>query len=131
MIDLQHVLMTIAKEFDEDKDMLEPEIDIDIEDLDDDDTGLEITYSSDRPLQISIIGRPNAGKSTLINQILGHERMLTGPEAGITRDSISINHDWADVPMRLWDTAGIRKKAKVQEKLEKLSVSDGLRAVKY
>ena len=131
MIDLQHVLMPIAKEFDEDKDILEPEIDVDIEDLDDDHTGLEITYSSDRPLQISIIGRPNAGKSTLINQILGHERMLTGPEAGITRDSISINHDWADVPMRLWDTAGIRKKAKVQEKLEKLSVSDGLRAVKF
>ena len=69
MIDLQHVLMPIAKEFDEDKDILEPEIDIDIEDLDDDDTGLEITYSSDRPLQISIIGRPNAGKSTFLNSV--------------------------------------------------------------
>ena len=118
MVDLQHVLMPISKEFEEDEDLLEPETDIDIEDLDDEDSGLEISYSAERPLQISIIGRPNAGKSTLVNQILGQERMLTGPEAGITRDSISINHDWDDVPMRLWDTAGIRKKAKVQEKLE-------------
>ena len=131
MVDLQHVLMPISKEFEEDEDLLEPETDIDIEDLDDEDSGLEISYSAERPLQISIIGRPNAGKSTLVNQILGQERMLTGPEAGITRDSISINHNWDDVPMRLWDTAGIRKKAKVQEKLEKLSVSDGLRAVKF
>ena len=131
MVDLQHVLMPIAKEFEDKEDVLEPETDVEIEELDEDESGLEITYSSERPLQISIIGRPNSGKSTLINQILGHERMLTGPEAGITRDSISINHEWDNVPMRLWDTAGIRKKAKVQEKLEKLSVSDGLRAVKF
>ncbi|WP_102109264.1 ribosome biogenesis GTPase Der [Oceaniglobus roseus] len=88
-----------------------------------------------RPLQVAIVGRPNAGKSTLVNQFLGEERMLTGPEAGITRDAISVNMEWpgpdGPVPVRLFDTAGMRKKAKVQEKLEKLSVSDGLRAVKF
>ncbi|MEM7242585.1 MAG: ribosome biogenesis GTPase Der [Pseudomonadota bacterium] len=91
----------------------------------------EMTFSEKRPLQIAIVGRPNAGKSTLINQILKEDRMLTGPEAGITRDAISVNRTWDDVPFRIWDTAGMRKKAKVQEKLEKLSVSDGLRAVKF
>jgi GTP-binding protein len=84
-----------------------------------------------KPLQIAVVGRPNAGKSTLINKIIGEERLLTGPEAGITRDSISVQKDWNGVPMRIFDTAGMRKKAKVQEKLEKLSVSDGLRAVKF
>ncbi|WP_040617986.1 ribosome biogenesis GTPase Der [Roseovarius nubinhibens] len=84
-----------------------------------------------RPLQVAVVGRPNAGKSTLINKILGEERLLTGPEAGITRDAISLKMNWDGVPMRVFDTAGMRKKAKVQEKLEKLSVSDGLRAVKF
>ncbi|MDE0782149.1 MAG: ribosome biogenesis GTPase Der [Planktomarina sp.] len=84
-----------------------------------------------KPLQVAVIGRPNAGKSTLINKILGEERLLTGPEAGITRDAISLKLDWDGVPTRIFDTAGMRKKAKVQEKLEKLSVSDGLRAVKF
>ena len=86
---------------------------------------------SDRPLQIAVVGRPNAGKSTLVNAVLGEDRLLTGPEAGITRDAISVQQDWGGVPMRIFDTAGMRKKAKVQEKLEKLSVSDGLRAVKF
>jgi GTP-binding protein len=130
MVDLQHVLMPLAEEFKDEDDDIAPLTDVDI-DEDDEDANKEITFSAERPLQLSIIGRPNAGKSTLVNQILGHDRMLTGPEAGITRDSISINHVWDDVPMRIWDTAGIRKKAKVQEKLEKLSVSDGLRAVKF
>ncbi|MEO0916510.1 MAG: ribosome biogenesis GTPase Der [Pseudomonadota bacterium] len=85
----------------------------------------------ERPLQIAVVGRPNAGKSTLINQLLGEDRLLTGPEAGITRDSISLPLDWGGVPVRLFDTAGMRKKARVQEKLEKLSVADGLRAVKF
>lgn len=85
----------------------------------------------DKPMQIAVVGRPNAGKSTLINAILGEERLLTGPEAGITRDAISLSLDWGDRPVRLFDTAGMRKKAKVQDKLEKLSVSDGLRAVKF
>ncbi|AXI41915.1 ribosome biogenesis GTPase Der [Sulfitobacter sp. SK011] len=84
-----------------------------------------------KPLQVAVVGRPNAGKSTLINQIVGEDRLLTGPEAGITRDAISLRTDWLGVPMRIFDTAGMRKKAKIQEKLEKLSVSDGLRAVKF
>ncbi len=84
-----------------------------------------------RPLQVAVVGRPNAGKSTLINKLLGEERLLTGPEAGITRDSISLPLDWNGTPTRIFDTAGMRKKAKVQEKLEKLSVADGLRAVKF
>ncbi len=85
----------------------------------------------DRPIQIAVVGRPNAGKSTLINAIVGEERLLTGPEAGITRDSISVNVDWGGTAFRVFDTAGIRKKARVVSKLEKLSVSDGLRAVRF
>ena len=85
----------------------------------------------ERPLQVAIVGRPNAGKSTLINRLIGEERLLTGPEAGITRDAISVPFDWDGLPVRLFDTAGMRKRAKVQEKLEKLSVADGLRAVKF
>ncbi len=84
-----------------------------------------------RPIQLAVVGRPNAGKSTLINRIIGEDRLLTGPEAGITRDAISVNTTWDGQNYRIFDTAGMRKKAKVQEKLEKLSVSDGLRAVKF
>ncbi|MEO1042379.1 MAG: ribosome biogenesis GTPase Der [Pseudomonadota bacterium] len=88
-----------------------------------------------KPLRVAIVGRPNAGKSTLINRLLEEERMLTGPEAGITRDSISVDWAWHDGerewPVSLWDTAGMRKKAKVQDKLEKLSVSDTLRAIRF
>lgn len=98
-----------------------------------DDEGTEADWAPTlkRPLKIAVVGRPNAGKSTLINQIIGQERLLTGPEAGITRDSISVNFDWGGVPTRLFDTAGMRKRAKVVEKLEKMSVHDGLRAVKF
>lgn len=90
----------------------------------------------DGPLKLAIVGRPNAGKSTLINRILGQDRLITGPEAGITRDSIAIEWEWTDAdgnvhPVRLIDTAGMRKKARVQEKLEKLSVMDALRAVDF
>ncbi|HEU0223701.1 MAG TPA: ribosome biogenesis GTPase Der [Paracoccaceae bacterium] len=84
-----------------------------------------------RPLQIAIVGRPNAGKSTLVNAILGEERLLTGPEAGITRDAIAVELDWGGARFRIFDTAGLRKKAKVQEKLEKLSVGDALRAIRF
>ena len=84
-----------------------------------------------RPIQIAVMGRPNAGKSTLVNQILGEERLLTGPEAGITRDAIGLTIDWDGRPFRIFDTAGLRKKAKVQEKLEKLSVGDALRAARF
>ncbi len=85
----------------------------------------------ERPLQVAVMGRPNAGKSTLINTILGEDRLLTGPEAGITRDAISLTLEWNGTPMRVFDTAGMRRKAKVQDKLEKLSVADALRAVKF
>lgn len=87
--------------------------------------------SDRRPLQVAVIGRPNAGKSTLINAIIGEDRLLTGPEAGITRDSISVAVAWGGTPMRLFDTAGMRRRARVQEKLERLSVADALRAVKF
>jgi GTPase len=81
------------------------------------------------PLKLAIVGRPNAGKSTLVNMMLGEERMITGPEAGITRDSISIDWTWQDKPVRLVDTAGLRKRAKVEDKLEKLSAADTRRAI--
>ena len=86
------------------------------------------------PLKIAIVGRPNAGKSTLVNQMLGEERMITGPEAGITRDSISLDWQWTDAEgmtqaVRLVDTAGLRKRAKVDDKLERLSAMDTRRAI--
>ncbi len=84
-----------------------------------------------KPLKLAIIGQPNAGKSTLVNAMLGHERMLTGPEAGITRDAISSDWNWNGRDIKLWDTAGIRRKSRVQSKLEKLSVGDALRAVRF
>ncbi|HEX4736838.1 MAG TPA: ribosome biogenesis GTPase Der [Allosphingosinicella sp.] len=83
------------------------------------------------PLKLAIVGRPNAGKSTLINRLLEEERLITGPEAGITRDSIAIDWSWQGRPVRLIDTAGMRRKAKVQDKLEKLSVADARRAVDF
>jgi GTPase len=85
----------------------------------------------DKPLQVAIVGRPNAGKSTLINRMLGSDRLLTGPEAGITRDSISLDWEWRGRAIRLFDTAGLRKRARVEDKLEKLSVADALRAVRF
>jgi GTPase len=84
-----------------------------------------------KPLKVAIIGRPNAGKSTLINRLIGEERLLTGPEAGITRDAIAIDWAWRGRPIQLYDTAGLRKRARVQDKLEKLSVADALRAVQF
>ncbi|MCO5083164.1 MAG: ribosome biogenesis GTPase Der [Rhizobiaceae bacterium] len=114
---------------DEDKDLIaESEVLIG-EDVEPDDE--EPAYDDTRPLRIAVVGRPNAGKSTLINALIGEERLLTGPEAGITRDSISVDWDWRGRKIRLFDTAGMRRKARVQEKLEKLSVSDGLRAVRF
>jgi GTPase len=84
-----------------------------------------------KPLKVAIVGRPNAGKSTLINRMVGEERLLTGPEAGITRDSISLDWDFRGRPIKLFDTAGLRKRARVEDKLEKLSVADALRAVQF
>src|SRR6478735_9654185 len=83
------------------------------------------------PLRIAVVGRPNVGKSTLVNAILGEDRMITGPEAGITRDSIAIDMMWEGRPVRLIDTAGMRKRANVVDKLEKLSVADALHAVDF
>jgi GTP-binding protein len=108
-----------------------PDIDIDVDEDDDGDAPLARVPTKSKPLQVAVVGRPNAGKSTLINYIIGEDRLLTGPEAGITRDAISLRTEWGETPVRIFDTAGMRRKAKVQEKLEKLSVGDGLRAVKF
>lgn len=91
----------------------------------------EPAYDETKPLQIAVVGRPNAGKSTLVNALVGEDRLLTGPEAGITRDSIAVDWDWRGRRIRLWDTAGMRRRARVQEKLEKLSVADALRAIRF
>jgi GTP-binding protein len=132
--DLYTHLMPIADGFAERAQTDVPETDVDLTEeeaeLGDEEAPVPVPTKT-KPLQVAVVGRPNAGKSTLINQIMGEDRLLTGPEAGITRDAISLQTDWFDVPMRIFDTAGMRKRAKVQEKLEKLSVSDGLRAVKF
>lgn len=91
----------------------------------------EPAYDDTKPLRVAIVGRPNAGKSTLINRFLGEDRLLTGPEAGITRDSISVEWDWRGRTIKMFDTAGMRRKARVIEKLEKLSVADALRAIRF
>ena len=101
------------------------------------DTDDEEEYDPKAILKLAVVGRPNAGKSTLINALLKEDRLLTGPEAGITRDSIAIDWSWTDPktgearPVRLIDTAGMRKKAQVTEKLEKLSVADARRAIDF
>ena len=92
---------------------------------------LDLIDRTDAPVRIAIVGRPNAGKSTLINTLIGEDRLLTGPEAGVTRDAITIDYMWAGRRVQFHDTAGMRKKAKVQETLEKLSVGESLRAIKF
>ena len=86
---------------------------------------------SDKPLQLAIVGRPNVGKSTLVNRLIGEDRLLTGPEAGITRDSIGVGWVWRGRALRLIDTAGLRRKPRVEGKLEQLSVSDALRSIRF
>jgi GTPase len=83
------------------------------------------------PLQLAIVGRPNVGKSTLVNNLLGDERVITGPEAGITRDAISIEWTWEGTPIKLIDTAGMRRRSRVNKKVEKLSVGDTLEAIRF
>lgn len=109
----------------------EPEDDEDAvwEDVPAGDDGEE--YNPDWPLRVTVIGRPNAGKSTLVNRMIGEERLLTGPEAGITRDTISVDWEWRGRKVKLFDTAGMRKRARIEEKLEKLSVADSLRAIRF
>jgi len=85
----------------------------------------------DRPIRVAIIGRPNAGKSTLFNRLAGEERAITGPEPGLTRDSIVIDLSWGGQPVKLFDTAGLRRRARVHEQAEKLSVDDALRAIRF
>ena len=87
--------------------------------------------TSEAPVRIAIVGRPNAGKSTLINTLIGKDRLLTGPEAGVTRDSITVDWDWHGRRVQFHDTAGLRKKAKVQDRLEKMSTADSIRAIKF
>jgi GTP-binding protein len=82
-------------------------------------------------IRVAVVGRPNSGKSTLINRLIGEERLLTGPEAGITRDAIAVDLSWQGRSFRLHDTAGLRRRARVVEKLEKLSVADALEAVRF
>lgn len=104
-----------------------PETEVDI----DPDDESAARWDPTRALNLAIVGRPNVGKSTLINTLVGEDRLLTGPEAGITRDSIMVPWHWNDREIRLVDTAGMRRRAKVQEKLEKLAVSDSLRSIQY
>jgi GTP-binding protein len=129
--DLLRVLEPIAADFPETSRIVEVPDEPDALDDTVDEEGDGAALPAGRPIQIAIVGRPNSGKSTLVNAIVGEDRLLTGPEAGITRDAIAVETDWLGSPFRIFDTAGMRKKAKVQEKLEKLSVSDGLRAVKF
>ncbi|MGH6680585.1 MAG: ribosome biogenesis GTPase Der [Bradyrhizobium sp.] len=89
------------------------------------------TYSPTRPIRVAIVGRPNAGKSTLINHLIGEERLLTSPEAGTTRDAIAVEIGWEGRAFRMFDTAGLRRRSRIEEKLEKLSVADALRAVRF
>ncbi len=91
----------------------------------------EATPAPDAPIRVAVVGRPNTGKSTLINRLVGEERLLTGPEAGITRDAIAVDLTWQGRRLRVHDTAGLRKRAKIDEKLEKLSVADALNAIRF
>ena len=133
MDDLYEVLRPLEGEFAAREAEIAPEVEVELTEEEAELEADEFAHrpTEKKPLQIAVIGRPNAGKSTLINRILGQDRLLTGPEAGITRDAISVKADWMGTPIRIWDTAGMRKKARVVEKLEKLSVADGLRAVRF
>jgi GTPase len=103
----------------------EPEV------FDDDDVIEPDEDLSKRPIRVAIVGRPNAGKSTLINRLLGEERLLTSAEAGTTRDSISVEVNWQGRDFRVFDTAGLRRRSRIEQKLEKLSVADALRAIRF
>jgi GTP-binding protein len=86
---------------------------------------------AERPIRVAVVGRPNSGKSTLVNRLLGEDRLLTGPEAGLTRDTIAVDLAWRGRAFRLHDTAGLRRPPRVQEKLEKLSVADAINAIRF
>jgi len=97
----------------------------------DEDAAAAPQAESARPIRVAVVGRPNAGKSTLVNRLLGEERLLTGPEAGITRDAIAVELDWQGRAFLMHDTAGLRRRSRVDNKLEKLSVSDALEAIRF
>lgn len=119
LADLMHMLLDYAPSIDQEQtESSIPEA-----------TESEPQSEPERTLQLAIVGRPNAGKSTLVNMLIGEERLITGPEAGLTRDAIAVDWEWQGHPVRLVDTAGLRRKARVEAKLEKLAVSDSLRAV--
>jgi GTP-binding protein len=96
-----------------------------------DDAGEDEEGGGERPIRVAVLGRPNAGKSTLINRLLGEERLLTSAEAGTTRDAIAVDVTWKGRAFRVFDTAGLRRRSRIEDKLEKLSVSDALRAVRF
>ncbi|MEJ8309019.1 ribosome biogenesis GTPase Der [Agrobacterium larrymoorei] len=134
MIDLRDAIVSAIGEdvaFPPKDDFEEAETDVVLSSDEEEDEDYEPAYDDTKPLRVAIIGRPNAGKSTLINRFLGEDRLLTGPEAGITRDSISVEWDWRGRTIKMFDTAGMRRKAKVTEKLEKLSVADSLRSIRF
>ena len=105
--------------------LVESDTDIDI----DPDAGDE--EEADAPLRLAVVGRPNVGKSTLVNALIGQERVITGPEAGLTRDAIAIEWEWEGRPIRLHDTAGLRKRGKVDDRLERMSNADAIRAIDF
>lgn len=135
MPDLEDAILAALDSFEWDKEDLDPKARYAAEDriaaeLDDEsDEEEEEVYHG--PLQLAIVGRPNVGKSTLVNKLLGDERVITGSEAGITRDAISIEWTWQGTPIKLIDTAGMRRKARIDMKVEKLSVGDTLEAIRF
>lgn len=110
-----------------------PEVDVDItpDMLEGEGDEATLRWNPRRHLNVAIVGRPNAGKSTLVNRMVGEDRVLVGPEAGITRDSILVPWEWEGRTINLVDTAGIRRRSRVTEKLEKLAVGDSLRSIQY
>jgi GTP-binding protein len=127
---LHPILDPIIAEGDGDPEPL-PDVEEQAPEGEDDETAEAEGSINTAPLKFAIVGRPNAGKSTLINRLVGEERLITGPEAGITRDSISIEWEWQGRPVRLIDTAGLRRRAKVTGKLERLSAADTRRAIDF
>src|SRR5271165_2405937 len=120
---LVEVLPPAARLVQEEEDEAEPLL------LGEEEDGSELDVT--KPLRIAVLGRPNAGKSTLINHILGQDRLLTGPEPGITRDSIGLEAEWRGRKLKIFDTAGLRRRSRVVGKVEKLAVADALRAVRF
>ena len=139
MPDLEDAIMAALEDFEWDTEDDEPEFE-EPDPVPEDSSGEKLGPEDEEepelddyhgPLQLAIVGRPNVGKSTLVNNLLGDERVITGPEAGITRDAISIEWTWQGTPIKLVDTAGMRRRSKVNQKVEKLSVGDTLEAIRF